>query len=105
MFTALGTIINALIDTALVSKCLGVRGIAALNLCMPVYLFICMMGMLFSTGAVTLSARAAGRNEPRVEREYYHTACTLFIITGAFISAVGIIFLPVLCGFLSNGNM
>ena len=63
MFTALGTIINALIDTALVSKCLGVRGIAALNLCMPVYLFICMMGMLFSTGAVTLSARAAGRNE------------------------------------------
>ena len=105
MFTTLGCIINVLIDTALISKSLGVRGIAALNLCMPVYLFICMMGMLFSTGAFTLSARAAGRNDPRQEREYYHTSCTLFIITGAFLSAAGIILLPVLCGFLSNGNM
>ena len=104
MFVALGGIVNTFIDTALISKRLGEIGIAALNLCMPVYLILCMISMLFATGSVTLSAKASGQNNRELERAYYHNTFTLYIITGAITTALGIVSLPLLCKVLSAGN-
>ena len=104
MFVSFGAIVNTFIDTVLISKCLGENGIAALNLCMPVYLVICMVSMLFATGSVTLSAKASGQNDLKLDRAYYHSAFTLYIIAGAITAALGIAFLPLICKALSAGN-
>ena len=54
MLSVLGGTVNALIDSVFVSRRIGVDGLAAVNLSMPVYLALCVLGSLVATLAVVL---------------------------------------------------
>ncbi|MBP5166881.1 MAG: hypothetical protein ILP09_06445 [Oscillospiraceae bacterium] len=102
MFSVLGGVINALIDSVFVSRRIGVSGLTAVNLSMPVYLVLCMLGSLIASGAAVLSARAEGRDDLHTAERLYHTALTAGLCAGALVTLLGLVFLGPLSGFLTG---
>lgn len=102
MFSVLGGVINALIDSVFVSRRMGVSGLSAVNLSMPVYLVLCMLGSLIASGAAVLSARAAGKDDLEKAERLYHTALTAGLCAGALVTLLGLVFLNPVSGFLTG---
>ena len=106
MFSVLGGTINALIDTALVSRRLGDDGLAAVNMTMPLYLILCTFGALLSGGASTLSAQEAGEDRMEQARDVYHSALLLSAAAGILITVAGTILIrPVAALLAQNGDL
>ena len=89
MFSVLGGTINALIDSVFVSQSIGSDALAAVNMSMPVYLVLCVIGVLFSGGASLLSAQAAGKENMERAGKIYHTAITWYLLFGVFLTVAG----------------
>ena len=104
MLSVLGGTINALIDSVFVSRRMGVPGLSAVNLSMPVYLILCTLGSLVASGASVLSARAAGRERLEEAQKLYHTALTASLAIGLLGTALGLVFLGPVAGFLAKGS-
>jgi Na+-driven multidrug efflux pump len=104
MFSVMSGTINTLIDSVFVSQKMGNAGLAAVNMCMPVYLIICTYGSLIAGGASIMSARLAGKDEMEKSQKYYHTALTVCLLTGLILSVLGIVFCHEIAGFLAQGG-
>lgn len=104
MFSVLGGIINALIDSVFVSRRMGVSGLSAVNLSMPVYLVLCTFGSLIAVGASVLSARAAGRDDQKTASYLYNTALTASLLLGVLVTVLGLLFLDPLTGLLAGNT-
>lgn len=106
MFSVLGGTINALIDGALVSQKIGSSGLASVNMSMPVYLVICTIGALISSGASLYSAQAAGNQRMEDARRYFHTALLLAVLTGFVVLIVGTVLCrPISVVLAQNGDL
>ena len=106
MFSVLGGTINALIDSAFVSQKLGNNGLAAVNMCMPVYLVLCSIGCLIAGGASVMSAQESGKQRMKEAENYYQTALFLLLMIGTAITIIGIPFCRPLANLLAqNGNL
>lgn len=92
MFSILAGTINTLIDSVFVVQKLGSEGLAAVNMCGPVYQIICTLGALCAGGSSILSAQAEGKNDFQRSRRYYQTSFTMCIIIGGLFCGAGIIF-------------
>lgn len=90
VFSILGGTVNTLIDSVFVSQKLGNPGLAAVTLCMPVYLLLCTLGSLTAAGASLLSAQAVGRERMDEAAGYYHSALTLCAAAGLLFTLVGV---------------
>ncbi len=90
MFSVLGGTINALIDSAFVSQSIGSKALAAVNMSMPVYLVLCVIGVLLSGGASLLSAQAAGKENMERACRIYHTAILWYVIFGVLLTVAGV---------------
>ena len=104
MFSVLGGTITSIIDSIMVSLKLGSDGLATLNLCMPVFLFLCSVGSLISGGSSIISARKAGDNEIAEGKPYYNTALVLNILLGVIITLIGIICCRPIANALAQGS-
>ncbi len=104
MFSILGGTINALIDSLFVSLKLGSNGLSAVNLCMPVYLTLCIFGSAVGFGASFLSANSVGRDRMEEAGKYYHTALLLCLIMGICFIPVGLFLGNPLSLALSQGS-
>ena len=104
MLSVLGGTINALIDSVFVSRRMGVPGLSAVNLSMPVYLVLCTLGSLVASGASVLSARAAGRERMEEAQKLFHTALTAALSIGLLSMVLGIVFLRPIVDFLAKGS-
>ena len=63
MVSILSGNINILVDGIIVGQKLGVDGLAALNLCLPVYLTLCVVGSFIVSGCGIATANSMGRND------------------------------------------
>ena len=63
MLSILSGCANILADGILVSRYVGADGLAAVNLCTPVYLILCIVGSFFVSGGAILSAQEMGNNQ------------------------------------------
>ena len=65
MLSILSGCVNILADGILVSRYVGADGLAAVNLCTPVYLVLCIVGSFFVSGAAISSAQEMGNNQAK----------------------------------------
>ena len=106
IFSVLGGTINALIDSVFVSLFLGEEGLAAVNVCMPIYLVICTFGSLIAAGASVMSSQATGKDDMKRAVWCYRVAFMMNIILGAVFTAAGILLCDPISGLLSqNGSL
>jgi len=106
IFSVLGGTINALIDSVFVSLFLGEDGLAAVNVCMPIYLVICTFGSLIAAGASVMSSQATGKDDMQRAVWCYRTAFMMDIILGAVFTAAGCLLCEPISGLLSqNGSL
>lgn len=93
MLSILSGCVNILADGILVSRYVGADGLAAVNLCTPVYLVLCIVGSFFVSGAAISSAQEMGNNQAKEAQAYYAEgfgACLLFSIVLTVLGCLGV---------------
>jgi len=93
ILSILSSNVNILFDGILVGQKIGVGGLAGLNLCMPVYLVLCVIGSFFVSGTAIPASRSIGKNQIEKAQEYYQLAIGTTLISSVVITAVGLVLL------------
>lgn len=81
-----------LADTFFVSKGLGMAGIAALNLAIPVYSFIHGCGLMFGMGGATRYALLKSQKDDKGASAVFTNAMWMTVVLGISIFAIGLFF-------------
>lgn len=92
--------INIIADGILVGRKIGAGGLAAINLCVPVYLALCVAGSFFVSGAAINSSKEIGANRMRKALLYYRMGVTVCLIASAFAAIAGTVFSGRIAAFL-----
>lgn len=100
MLSILGGTINILADGILVAQKLGAEALAAINLCLPIYLFLCVIGSFLVSGTATQAARAMGRNEKAESARFYRAAVLSSLAAGGVVTVLGLLLLSPITVFL-----
>lgn len=69
---------------------IGAEGLVAINLCVPVYLVLCIVGSFLVSGSIICSSQELGKNQPREAGRFYRIALTTCIVASAVITLCGI---------------
>lgn len=104
MFSILGGTVTSIIDTILVSFCLGKEGLAVVNLCMPVFLCFCAVGVIASAGSSILSAREEGKEVRRDSETYYFSGVSCGLLAGVVIMVAGCILCSPIASLLAENS-
>ena len=104
MLSILSGCINIIADGVLVGQKIGAGGLAAINLCVPVYLALCIAGSFFVSGAAICSSREIGANRRDKAGLYYRYAVTLCLIASVVMTAVGILLTDEIAAFLCRDS-
>lgn len=92
--------INIIADGILVGHKIGTGGLAAINLCVPIYLVLCIAGSFFVSGAAISSSKEIGANRTDKAMRYYRAGITVCLIVSALITIIGILFAGEVAAFL-----
>lgn len=84
--------VNIIGDGILVGHKIGAEGLAAINLCVPVYLVLCIVGSFLVSGAAISCSKEIGANHMDKAMLYYRYAITVCVIASAFMTVAGIVF-------------
>ncbi len=93
MLSILGGTINILVDGILVGQRIGTNGLAAINLCLPVYLMLCIVGSFLVSGTAIEAAGAIGKNLMEKGQKLYHTSIFSCLAASILISVIGVLLL------------
>ena len=63
ILSILSSNINILVDGIIVGQRIGIDGLSAISLCVPVYLVLCVVGSFIVSGSATQASRAIGRQD------------------------------------------
>lgn len=83
--------INIIADGVLVGHKIGAEGLAAINLCVPVYLVLCIVGSFLVSGVAISCSREIGENHMDKAMQYYRMAITTSLIASAVMAVAGIV--------------
>ena len=104
MLTILSANINVIVDGILVGQKIGSDALAAINLCMPISLFLCVIGSFFSSGSAINSSKLQGVTKSGKSNEYYKADIYLSYIASVIVTILGIVFLNSICHFLCSNS-
>ena len=93
MLSILSGDINILVDGVLVGQRLGDGGLAAINLSVPVYQVLCILGSFLVSGTAICASREIGRENVERTRDLCKQAQTLCLIASVAATALVFIFL------------
>lgn len=102
MISVLGGTINAIIDSAFVSRRLDSDALAAVGLTMPIFLVLCTIGCLFANGGSVASSLSLGKNNKEEARQYYHTALLLMMVCSIVFVILGLFCSPFIASILCS---
>ncbi len=102
MLSILSGCVNIIADGILVGQKIGAGGLAAINLCVPVYLILCIAGSFFVSGAAICSSREIGANHRDKAVLYYRYAVTLCLIASVIMTAAGVLLINRIAAFLCS---
>lgn len=91
MLSILSGNLNILVDGVLVGQRLGSGGLAAINLCVPVYLFLCVVGSLLVSGTCIQASKAIGRGDGETGNLLFRTAVWSCTASALVITALGLL--------------
>ncbi len=83
MLTILSANINVFVDGILVANRIGADALAAINLSLPLYLALCVIGSFMASGTAINAAQEIGANNNEESNRYYSDC-----VTGCFFAAV-----------------
>lgn len=96
--------INILVDGILVGQRLGDTGLAAINLSMPVYQVLCVLGSFLVSGTAISASREMGRDDMERARTLCKQAQTLCLLVSVATTVLGLLFLQPLSQFLCSNE-
>ncbi len=79
--------INILADGIIVGQRIGTDGLSAINLCVPVYLVLCIVGSFLVSGTAIQASRAIGRRQTEQSGKLYNTAVWSCVAAGLAVTA------------------
>ncbi len=84
--------ITILADGILVGQRIGVDGLAAVNLCVPISLILCVLGSFLVSGTAISASRSIGLGDYERGQKCYSTAIISSVIVSLIVTVIGIIF-------------
>ncbi|MBQ9384339.1 MAG: hypothetical protein IJT87_08885 [Ruminiclostridium sp.] len=81
---------NIIADGILVGQRIGVTGLSAINLCVPVYLLLCVIGSFFVSGTAICASNQIGKGNTERAQKYYGIALSACIVFSGIMTVVGI---------------
>lgn len=79
MLSILSVNINVFVDGILVGRRLGADALAAINLSLPLYLALCVLGSFFAAGAEIPTARAIGIGDEKRRDLFFATGLNVSV--------------------------
>ncbi len=102
ILSILSSNLNILADGILVGQRIGTDGLSAINLCVPVYLVLCVVGSFLVSGTAIQTSKAIGRHEPETAQALYHTAVTACLVCSLVVTGIGLVLLPQITAILCS---
>lgn len=90
------TSIYGVVDGLFVSNYVGKTAFAAVNLIMPFLMAISALGFMIGTGGSAIVAKTLGKGKKEQANEYFSMLVYLTLIGGIVLSALGILFSPLI---------
>ena len=90
------TSIYGVVDGLFVSNYVGKTAFAAVNLIMPFLMAISALGFMIGTGGSAIVAKTLGEGKKKQANEYFSMLVYLTLIGGLVLSALGILFSPLI---------
>ena len=87
------TSIYGVVDGLFVSNFVGKTAFAAINLVMPFIMILGGVGFMIGTGGSALVAKTLGQQEPEDANRYFSMMIILTVLSGAVLTAIGVIFM------------
>ena len=91
MFSILSGCINIIIDGILVGQKIGPAGLAAISLCLPVYLILCIGGSIFVSGAAITASKYVGDRNYKLVQKCYSGSLGICLIISVFFTLLGLL--------------
>ena len=101
MLSILAGYLNILADGILVGQYIGIKGLAAINFCVPLYLLLCVIGSFWVSGTAISAAEEIGKNNLEKAQLYYGTCLSVCVISSFVATIIGILTLPSVASTLS----
>ena len=102
MLTVLRANINVFVDGILVANRIGADALAAVNLSLPLYLALCVIGSFLASGTAINAAREIGRNNSEESRRYYNDCVAGSFFASVIITVIGLVCREALVAFLCS---
>ena len=100
MLSILSVNINVFVDGILVGRRIGPEALAAINLSLPVYLALCVIGSFLAAGTEIPAARAIGIGDAETRDAFFRTGLNVSVLASAFVTALALLFRQPLVSFL-----
>lgn len=100
MLSILSVNINVFVDGILVGRRIGSDALAAINLSLPVYLALCVVGSFLAAGTEIPAARAIGIGDVEKRDAFFRTGLNVSVLASVFITVVALLFREPLVSFL-----
>lgn len=90
MLSILSGCANIIADGMIVGQLIGTAGLTAINLCVPVYLVLCILGSFFVSGAAISASNEIGQDNDDKAQQYYGIALSACLVSSLAMAAVGV---------------
>lgn len=90
MLSILSGCANIIADGMIVGQLIGAAGLTAINLCVPVYLVLCILGSFFVSGAAISASNEIGQDNDEQAQKYYGIALTACLVSSLVMAVVGV---------------
>ena len=104
MLSILSVNINVFVDGILVGKRIGADALAAINLSLPVYLALCVVGSFLAAGTEIPAARAIGIGDGQKRDAFFRTGLNASVLLSAAFTLLALAFRAPLVSFLCPGG-
>lgn len=102
MLTILSVNINVFVDGILVANRIGADALTAVNLSLPLYLALCVVGSFLASGTAINAAQEIGRNNREESRRYYSDCVVGSFFASVFITVTGLLLSDAIVAFLCS---
>ena len=104
MLSILSVNINVVVDGILVSQRIGADALAAINLSLPVYWALCVVGALLAAGTEIPAAQAMGMGDAKKRDTFFCTGLNAALIASLVITVFGLLFRHPIVTFLGAND-
>ena len=100
MLSILSVNINVFVDGILVGRHIGSDALAAINLSLPVYLALCVVGSFLAAGTEIPAAQAIGIGDVEKRDAFFRTGLNASVLASVIITLIALVFRGPLVSFL-----